>query len=94
MKARSKSIEAVKDDYPEAFYQREKKLFVARLIIRKGGMRMEDRKMTSKSKVWSFIFILISGAIFLSPAIVNAEYVYKKGEEVEGSDRNIQQRIK
>jgi YD repeat-containing protein len=39
---------------------------------------MEDRKMTSKSKLGSFIFILISAAILLFPAIVKAEYAYQK----------------
>jgi hypothetical protein len=50
-----------------------KRVFVSRLMIRKVGIRMEDRKMISKSKLWSFIFILISGGILLFPAIANAE---------------------
>ncbi len=39
--------------------------------------------MTSKSKLWSFIFVLISGAILLSPVIVNAEYAYRKAITVD-----------
>jgi len=44
----------------------------------KGWHKNGGPKMTSKSKIWSFIFILISGALILFPVIVNAEYAYRK----------------
>jgi YD repeat-containing protein len=44
---------------------------------------MEGRKMTSKSKLWSFILILISGALLLFPAVVKADYAYKKAITID-----------
>jgi YD repeat-containing protein len=39
--------------------------------------------MASESKLWSFIFILISGAIILSPVIASAEYAYRKAITID-----------
>jgi len=44
----------------------------------KGWHKNGGPKMTSKSKILFFIFILISGALILFPVIVNAEYAYRK----------------
>src|SRR4030067_1374065 len=46
---------------------------------------MEDRKMTSKSKLWSAIFIFISGAILLLPDIVHAQTPISCGQTLAGS---------
>lgn len=78
-------------EYPGAFYHvtsrgnERKRLFAARLMIKKAGIRTEDRKMTSKSKSWSFIFILISGAILLFPFFVYAQTPIDCGQTLAGS---------
>jgi len=53
---------------------------------------MEDRKMISKSKSWSFIFILISGAILLLPFIVNAQTPINLGQTLAGTISTAGQR--
>jgi len=46
---------------------------------------MEGRKMASKSKLWSFIFILISGAILLFPFVAYAQTPIDCGQTLAGS---------
>jgi hypothetical protein len=46
---------------------------------------MEDRKMTSKSKLCSFILILISGAILLLPFLVYAQTPIDCGQTLAGT---------
>lgn len=85
-------------EYPGAFYYvtskevREKRLFVVRLLIKKVGIRMEGRKMTSKSKLRSFIFILLSGAILLLPFIVCAQTPINLGQTLAGTISTAGQR--
>jgi hypothetical protein len=49
------------------------------------ALGMEDRKMTSKSKLWSHIFILISGAILLFPFSAYAQTPIDCGQTLAGS---------
>ncbi len=61
-------------------------------MMRKVGIRMEGRKMTSKSKLWSFIIILISGAIILFPFVVHAQTPIDCGQTLAGTISTAGQR--
>lgn len=58
--------------------------FCIPLMLRKVGIRMEDRKMISKSKLRSFIFILLSGAVLLLPFVVYAQAPIDFGQTLSG----------